>query len=50
MAFSGRNLMAYHIVRNLKRGRLSVEEIAEDNDVSVKLVLKIQAEMNKASK
>ena len=38
------------IVRSLKRGKLSVEEIAEDNDVSVKLVLKIQAEMNKASK
>ena len=33
------------IIRNLKRGKMSLEEIAEDNDVALELVLKIQAQM-----
>ena len=35
------------IIRILKRGKASVAEIAEDNDVSVELVLAIQTELAK---
>ncbi len=37
------------IIRLLKRDKLSVEEIAEDNDVSVELVLQIKREMDRKS-
>ena len=35
------------IMRLLKRGKMTAEEIAEDNDVSLELVLQIQEEMKK---
>ena len=37
------------IIRTLKRGKTSVEDIAEDNDVSVELVVQIQEEINRTS-
>lgn len=33
------------VIKALNRGKLTIEEIAEDNSVSVDNVLKIQAEM-----
>lgn len=33
------------VIKALNRGKLTIEEIAEDNSVSVDDVLKIQAEM-----
>jgi predicted transposase YdaD len=33
-----------NIVKTLKRGKLTVEEIAEDNDVTVAFVLEIKAQ------
>ncbi len=35
------------IIRLLKRGKMTVDEIAEDNEVSLELVLQIQEEMKK---
>ena len=35
------------IIRLLKRGKMSADEIAEDNDVSLELVLQIQEKMDK---
>jgi predicted transposase/invertase (TIGR01784 family) len=34
------------IIRTLKRGKATIEEIAEDNDVSIEIVLSIQQKMN----
>ena len=36
------------VTKALQRGKLTVEEIADDNGVSVDFVLKIQAKMNLA--
>jgi predicted transposase/invertase (TIGR01784 family) len=35
------------ILRNLKRNKLTIEEIAEDNDVTIELVLAVQKELEK---
>ena len=35
------------IIRNLKRGKMTVDEIAEDNEVSLELVLQIRDEIKK---
>ena len=35
------------IIRTLKGGKLSIEDIAQYNDVSIELVLQIQEEMKK---
>lgn len=38
------------VVKALNRGRLTVEEIAEDNDVSIDFVLQIQQELSAQKK